>query len=102
MCYNTRRMSENSYQKSFRTKVDSMGQVNVPSEEYWGTQTQRALHHFPTGKYVMPYEVIYSLAIIKKCAAIVNSLLQYHGLDFWFRGLIETDSIAYRDHSSLS
>ncbi|MGH9951886.1 MAG: hypothetical protein ACRD5J_09690 [Nitrososphaeraceae archaeon] len=45
----------------------------MPSEKYWGAQTQRALHHFPTGKDVMPYEVIYSLAIIKKCAAIVNS-----------------------------
>ena len=73
MCYNTRNMSENSYQKSFRTEVDSMGQVNVPSEKYWGAQTQRALHHFPTGKDVMPYEVIYSLAIVKKCVAIVNS-----------------------------
>lgn len=66
-------MSENSYQKSFRTEVDNIGQVNVPSEEYWGTQTQHALHHFPTGKDVMPYELIYSLAIVKKCAAIANS-----------------------------
>lgn len=73
MCHNTRNMSENSYQKSFRTEVDSMGQVNVSSEKYWGTQTQRELHHFLTGKDVMPYEVIYSLAIVKKCAAIVNS-----------------------------
>ena len=73
MCYNTRNMSENSYQKSFRVEVDSMGQLNVPSDKYWGAQTQRALHHFPTGKDVMPYEVIYGLAIIKKCAAIVNS-----------------------------
>lgn len=29
-------MSENSYQKSFRTEVDNIGQVNVPSEKYWG------------------------------------------------------------------
>jgi fumarate hydratase, class II len=66
-------MSKNSYQKSFRVEVDSMGQVNVPSDKYWGAQTQRALQHFPAGKDVMPYEVIYALAIIKKCAAIVNS-----------------------------
>jgi fumarate hydratase class II len=73
MCYNARSVNENSYQKSFRTEVDNIGYVNVPSEKYWGAQTQRALHHFPTGKDVMPYEVIYSLAIVKKCAAIVNS-----------------------------
>ena len=67
-------MSENSNQrKSFRVEVDSMGQINVPSYKYWGAQTQRALQHFPAGKDVMPYEVIYGLAIIKKCAAIVNS-----------------------------
>ena len=74
ICYNTNDMNENSYQKkSFRVEVDSMGQVNVPSDRYWGAQTQRALHHFPTGKDVMPYEVIYGLAVIKKCAAIVNA-----------------------------
>jgi fumarate hydratase class II len=50
-----------------------MGKVNVPSDKYWGAQTQRALHHFSIGKDVMPYEVIYGLAIIKKCAAIVNA-----------------------------
>ena len=74
ICYNTNDMNENSYQKkSFRVEVDIMGQVNVPSDRYWGAQTQRALHHFPTGKDVMPYEVIYGLAVIKKCAAIVNA-----------------------------
>jgi fumarate hydratase, class II len=66
-------MSETSNQKSFREEADSMGKVNVPSDKYWGAQTQRALHHFFIGKDVMPYEVIYGLAIIKKCAAIVNT-----------------------------
>jgi len=36
MCYNTRGMSENSYQKSFHIEVDSIGQVNVPSDKYGG------------------------------------------------------------------
>jgi fumarate hydratase class II len=66
-------MTEDSDQKSFRIEVDSMGEINVPSDKYWGAQTQRALQHFPVGKDVMPYEVIDGLAIIKKCAAIVNS-----------------------------
>jgi fumarate hydratase class II len=43
MCYNTHSMGENSYQKSFHIEVDSIGQVNVPSNKYWGAQTQRAL-----------------------------------------------------------
>jgi fumarate hydratase class II len=66
-------MSETSNQKSFREEADSMGKVNVPSDKYWGAQTQRVLHHFSIDKDVMPYEVIYGLAIIKKCAAIVNA-----------------------------
>ena len=66
-------MNEKNDQKSFRIEVDSMGEINVPSDKYWGAQTQRALQHFPVGRDVMPYELIYGLALIKKCAASVNS-----------------------------
>jgi hypothetical protein len=43
MCYNTRSMSENSYQKSFHVEVDSMGQLNVPSGKYLG------IYRIPSG-----------------------------------------------------
>jgi fumarate hydratase class II len=56
-----------------RTESDSMGQIEVPGDRYWAAQTQRSLHHFSIGKDLMPIEVIHSLALIKKCAAIINS-----------------------------
>jgi hypothetical protein len=43
MCYNTRSMSENGYQKSFHVEVDSIDQVNVPSDKCWeGSDSTRA------------------------------------------------------------
>ncbi|MGN6560042.1 MAG: class II fumarate hydratase [Candidatus Nitrosocosmicus sp.] len=50
-----------------------MGKIGVPSNRYWGAQTQRSLHHFSIGNDKMPIEVIYAIALIKKCAAITNS-----------------------------
>src|SRR6476660_212761 len=55
-----------------RTETDSMGEIDVPSDVYWGAQTQRSLIHFNIGFDVMPREVIRSLGILKKAAAIVN------------------------------
>src|SRR3982751_1774111 len=55
-----------------RNESDSMGEVEVPSNVYWGAQTQRSLIHFNIGFDVMPREVIRALGILKKAAAIVN------------------------------
>ena len=55
-----------------RFETDSIGQVEVPSNVYWGAQTQRSLIHFNIGLDVMPREVIRALGILKKAAAIVN------------------------------
>ena len=60
-------------QAGFRLESDSMGKIKVPGEKYWAAQTQRSLHHFSIGDDIMPIEVIHALALIKKCAAIVNS-----------------------------
>ena len=49
-----------------------MGEIEVPSDRYWGAQTQRSLKHFNIGFDVMPREVIRALGILKKAAAIVN------------------------------
>jgi fumarate hydratase, class II len=55
-----------------RIETDSMGEIEVPSEVYWGAQTQRSLKHFNIGFDVMPREVIRALGILKKAAAVVN------------------------------
>ena len=57
---------------STRTETDSMGPIEVPSERYWGAQTQRSLHHFSIGDDHMPTAVIRSMAVLKKSAAMVN------------------------------
>jgi fumarate hydratase class II len=55
-----------------RTEFDSMGNVQVPAERYWGAQTQRSLMHFSIGNDHMPIEVYRAYGIVKKAAAIVN------------------------------
>ena len=55
-----------------RVESDSMGQIEVPAEHYWGAQTERSLHHFAIGDDRMPTELIRAFAILKKAAALVN------------------------------
>ena len=55
-----------------RVESDSMGEIEVPADVYWGAQTQRSLKHFNIGFDVMPREIIRALGILKKAAAIVN------------------------------
>ena len=56
----------------FRIETDSLGEVKVPVNKYWGAQTQRSLENFKIGGEKMPLEVVYAFAIIKKAAAVVN------------------------------
>ena len=60
---------------SFRIERDSMGEINVPAERYWGAQTQRSLEHFKIGGDRFPREMIRALGVLKKCAALVNQEL---------------------------
>src|SRR6266446_252035 len=55
-----------------RTESDSMGQIEVPANVYWGAQTQRSLLHFNIGRDVMPPEMILAMGILKKACALVN------------------------------
>lgn len=59
----------------FRIEHDSMGEVKVPSDRYWGAQTQRSLENFAIGTEKIPLEVIQAFAILKKSAAIANNRL---------------------------
>ena len=56
-----------------RVETDSMGEIKVAADRYWGAQTERSLKHFNIGFDVMPREVIRALGILKKAAAIVNN-----------------------------
>src|SRR5437764_1688847 len=55
-----------------RRETDSLGEVEVPADHYWGAQTQRSLHHFSIGDDRMPKAVIRGMAILKKAAALTN------------------------------
>ncbi|MGE8171256.1 class II fumarate hydratase [Pseudomonas putida] len=55
-----------------RIETDSLGQVEVPEDAYWGAQTQRSLINFAIGKERMPLPVLHALALVKKAAARVN------------------------------
>src|ERR1700756_2353221 len=56
-----------------RIETDSMGEIAVPADRYWGAQTQRSLIHFNIGKDVMPREMIRAFGILKKACALVNN-----------------------------
>jgi fumarate hydratase class II len=59
--------------KGVRKETDSMGEIEVPADHYWGAQTQRSLIHFSIGKDRMPIEVYRAFGYVKKAAAIVNA-----------------------------
>ena len=62
---------------NYRTERDSMGEVKVPADKYWGAQTQRSCENFPIGVGIetMPVEIIHAFGILKKAAAIANHTL---------------------------
>ncbi|MGE0269304.1 MAG: class II fumarate hydratase [Candidatus Omnitrophota bacterium] len=60
---------------NYRTESDSMGEIKVPADKYYGAQTARSLIHFPIGVETFPEEIIWALGIIKKSAALVNGEL---------------------------
>src|SRR5437764_11415008 len=58
--------------KNTRIETDSMGEIEVPADKYWGAQTQRSLIHFAIGFDVMPREMIRAFGVLKKACALVN------------------------------
>ena len=55
-----------------RTETDSFGPLEVPSDKYWGAQTQRSIKNFPIGSERQPLPLIHALGIIKKACAQAN------------------------------
>lgn len=56
----------------YRLEHDSMGEVQVPADRYWGSQTQRSFENFKIGTEKIPMEVIRAFAVLKKAAAMAN------------------------------
>ncbi|MBT8195388.1 MAG: class II fumarate hydratase [Bacteroidia bacterium] len=59
----------------YRIEHDTMGEVKVPSDKYWGAQTQRSLQNFKIGNQTMPIEIVHAFAILKMAAARTNNEL---------------------------
>ncbi|MCA9995316.1 MAG: class II fumarate hydratase [Anaerolineales bacterium] len=57
---------------NYRIEKDTMGEVQVPDDKYWGAQTQRSLENFRIGGQRMPIEIVRAFAILKKAAALTN------------------------------
>lgn len=72
--------------KGYRIETDTFGEIKVPSEKYWGAQTERSLNNFKIGTEKMPRSLIMALALLKKSAAIVNNKL--NKLDKGLKNLI--------------
>ena len=62
----------------YRVEHDSMGEVRVPADKYWGAQTERSHNNFPIGIGIetMPAEIIHAFGILKKAAARANRALR--------------------------
>jgi fumarate hydratase class II len=59
-----------------RIETDSMGEIEVAADRYWGAQTERSLHHFSIGREHFPRPMIRALGILKKGAALTNGELK--------------------------
>lgn len=55
-----------------RIEKDTMGEVKVPKDAYWGAQTQRSIQNFKIGEETMPYEITRAFSYLKKAVALVN------------------------------
>ncbi len=56
----------------FRIERDSMGEVQVPAQAYYGAQTQRAVHNFPVSGWTLPPPLIHALGLVKYACAVAN------------------------------
>lgn len=56
----------------YRIEKDTMGEIQVPKDAYWGAQTQRSIQNFKIGEETMPYEITRAFSYLKKAVALVN------------------------------
>ena len=92
----------------YRIEHDSMGEVKVPADKYWGAQTQRSVENFPigVGLETMPREITHAFGCLKKAAAMANYALRpekmtAEKLDYISRACDEVISGSLNDHFPL-
>ncbi|WP_298985898.1 class II fumarate hydratase [uncultured Roseibium sp.] len=56
-----------------RRESDSLGEIDVPEDKYWGAQTQRSIEYFSIGTDLMPIELVHAYGYLKKAAALTNA-----------------------------
>ena len=56
----------------FRIEHDSMGEIAVPNDHYWGAQTHRSIENFPIGSEKQPKEIIQAFGFLKAACALAN------------------------------
>ena len=89
---------------NYRIERDSMGEMQVPADRYWGAQTQRSFQNFKNGGEIMPREITHAFGILKKAAAIANhefGKLDDRRLDVISRACDEVISGSLNDHFPL-
>ncbi len=89
---------------NYRIERDSMGEMQVPADRYWGAQTQRSFQNFKIGGEIMPREITHAFGILKKAAAIANhefGKLDNRRLDIISRACDEVISGSLNDHFPL-
>ncbi len=89
---------------SYRIETDSMGEIQVPNDRYYGAQTARSLIHFKIGGERMPREMIWAFGVLKKAAALVNKelgLLTTEKADLIVKAADEVISGKLDDHFPL-
>jgi fumarate hydratase class II len=89
----------------YRIEKDSLGEVKVPEDRYYGAQTARAVSNFPIGEEKMPIEVIHAYGIIKKAAVLANyeqGLINRVKRDYIIRASEEVISGALDEHFPIS
>ena len=87
-----------------RTEKDSIGEIEVPADKYWGAQTQRSLMNFKIGDDRFPPEMIHAFGTIKKASALVNSelgLLEKEKCDLIVRAAEEVIKGELEEHFPL-
>ena len=98
-------MADRPRQGKTRTETDSMGEIAVPSDRYWGAQTERSLHHFSIGREHFPRPMIRALGVLKKAAALTNgelgTLSKSSGVDLIVKAADEVLAGKLDDHFPL-
>ncbi len=88
----------------YRIEKDTMGEVRVPDDKYWGAQTERSFENFKIGGEVMPREITHAFGILKKAAAIANKnlgKLSEEKCDYIVKACDEVISGALNEHFPL-